>query len=274
MVGKRKFVSPIPYTEVNDTFNERFKWAKYSSVYHPSVTTYYWNKYNVKSTSGYAWDRYNVTYSETSSSTIGHHGSDPTSPNMRWFNGGWSSFKIENLKYVGTGTSGGGFAERDQVYPNGPIRYCIKNYGSPNGSDLGTSVLITITESHGNYAGYAYISGTEKSRTLKKSSSFTQVTSTSSTAYPTNTISGSYYYTNQRTTTLYSKGTTHYGEVSSTSRSAYPNNAQSGSYWYVYARSTTSSAYYTQGSFIEEVKSIREDEYPENGRGPDGYWYK
>lgn len=43
------------------------------------------------------------------------------------------------------------------------------------------------------------------------------------------------------TRTVYSQGTTSYGQVSSANSGAYPSNGKSGSYWYVYNKSTSQS---------------------------------
>ena len=95
------------------------------------------------------------------------------------------------------------------------------------------------------------------------------VTSTSSSSYPTNGVSGNYWYVYSGTTTQYSQGSTSYGQVSSTNRSAYPDNSYSGSYWYVYSTSSTS---YSQGSYIDQVSSTSRTAYPDNSYSG-SYWY-
>ena len=106
----------------------------------------------------------------------------------------------------------------------------------------------------------------------KGSTSYGQVNSSSSSAYPNGGQQGGYWYSNRTSTvTSYSKGSTKYSDVSSTNRSAYPDNSYSGSYWYVYSTSSTS---YSQGSTLYgTVKSKDESTYPTNGRHSDGYWY-
>ena len=97
------------------------------------------------------------------------------------------------------------------------------------------------------------------------------VYSTSSSAYPNNGISGSYWYVRYTAgdRTTYSKGSAN-GSVTSTDQSAYPQDGRSGSYWYT-ANGYDSS--YSQGTFIDEVSSTDPSAYPDNGRHTDGYWY-
>ena len=98
------------------------------------------------------------------------------------------------------------------------------------------------------------------------------VYSTSSSAYPSDGISGSYWYVRYSSgdTTEYSKGSAA-GSVTSTNSSAYPSNGKSGSYWYVSNGSTTS---YSKGTANGSVTSAQQNTYPSNGRHTDGYWYE
>lgn len=90
------------------------------------------------------------------------------------------------------------------------------------------------------------------------------VTSTSSTAYPTNGRSGSYWYDTRTSDRV--KGS-YRGDVTSTSSSAYPTNGLSGSYWY-----DTRTSEYIKGSYIDIVEA-EEGALPNGGRHTDGYWY-
>ena len=97
------------------------------------------------------------------------------------------------------------------------------------------------------------------------------VTSTVNNQYPTDGISGDYWYVldESKTETENVQGTIQYSDSSSTNRNRYPNNGQSGNYWYVYDRSSVS---YSRGSYISDVEADP-GTYPENGRHSDGYWY-
>ena len=94
------------------------------------------------------------------------------------------------------------------------------------------------------------------------------VSSTSSSAYPTDGVQGNYWYVYTGTTTEYSQGSAN-GSVTSTNRSQYPDNGRSGSYWYVYSTSTIS---YSQGSYIDKVTSTNRNQYPDNSYSGN-YWY-
>ena len=91
-----------------------------------------------------------------------------------------------------------------------------------------------------------------------------QVTSSSSSTYPGNGQSGSYWYVSAGSTT--SKGSAN-GSVTSTNASAYPADGASGSYWYTSSGSTQQA-----GSVIGVVESYDSSAYPDNGI-LDGYWY-
>ena len=91
-----------------------------------------------------------------------------------------------------------------------------------------------------------------------------QVTSSSSSAYPSNGQSGSYWYVSAGSTT--SKGSAN-GSVTSTNASAYPADGASGSYWYTSSGSTQQA-----GTVLGSVESYDSSAYPDNGI-LDGYWY-
>lgn len=72
--------------------------------------------------------------------------------------------------------------------------------------------------------------------------------------------------------TAYSKGSTSYGTVSSTNSSAYPSNGYKDGYWYVKTK-TESTTGWAQGSTLQDtVTSFSPVAYPEDGY-QDGYWY-
>lgn len=120
-----------------------------------------------------------------------------------------------------------------------------------------------------DYNYYYVYQGQEIVSTSKGSTSYGQVTSTSSSAYPSNGANGSYWYVSAGSDVSYSKGSTSYPDISSTNRSAYPDNSYSGSYWYVYSTYTTE---YSQGDYIGDRLSTDRDRWPDNGKDGD-YWY-
>ncbi|WP_301067011.1 hypothetical protein [uncultured Duncaniella sp.] len=135
----------------------------------------------------------------------------------------------------------------------------------PNPTDYPSATNYRII----NHDGYIYKYDTTYTEYSKGSTSYGQVTSTSSTAYPSNGRSGSYWYVSAGSTTTTSKGSTKYSDVSSTNSSAYPNGGASGSYWY---GNRTSSTSWSQGSYLEDVISLDPKAYPANGRSG-SYWY-
>ena len=317
MLARKRYTSPIDTSEVNDTFNERFKWAKYSSVYHPSVTTYYWNKwsteietsyewqkYNAVSSTTYTWEKWNIGYGMVLNATGkkatlyhnsagGCHLSAGAKPTVTSATTATQSSIVE----YNVDTNGSGPVGKWQILKSGGKVQYLNNITSYNG----------IIDGYHTWTCTMYAIGQVKGSTKQGT-----VSSSSSTAYPTSGVSGNYWYCNRTSSTTYSKGSTYYGKVSSESSSAYPNNGRhsdgywyanklvfnlvkkgstsygtvssksptgypdnghSGDYWYTYKSSSTSAAYYTKGDYVEDVKSVHEDEYPENGRHLDGFWY-
>ena len=326
MIGKNILHSPINIDEVNSTFNERFKWAKYSSIYHPATTTYYWNKYNrvtntiyqwnkwnSASQSTYKWEKWNAvqgveTYGSLIQVNIGGTVYDTctirtdgtTTCIASSSNPGIYLTEATAGRGVGkyANTSNGtcllqGFVKYSEEWVNDPdgsgsshkvMTFTFNAYRTRGGWKKGELQYANVSSSTSSTAypnggrhtdGYWYCNRTVLSTTYSKgSTSYGTVSSSSSTAYPTNgRHTDGYWYDGRTSSTSYSKGSTSYGTVSSASRSAYPDNNYSGSYWYVYNRSGTSAAYYSKGDYVEDVKSVHEDEFPENGRHTDGYWY-
>ena len=142
----------------------------------------------------------------------------------------------------------------------------VPTKGSYSGEYTSTAKDDKPENGYGN-DGYWYEYVGEETEQAQGSTNGT-VTSTSSSTYPNDGISGSYWYVYTGTTTEYSRGSAN-GSVSSTNRSAYPDNNYSGNYWYVYDRSSTS---YSQGSANGSVTSTNRTQYPDNGRSG-SYWY-
>lgn len=61
------------------------------------------------------------------------------------------------------------------------------------------------------------------------------------------------------------------GTVSSPYSNTYPSNGKSGNYWYVYTGGSITS--YSRGTYIDQIMSMNQIQYPDNGRHTDGYWY-
>ena len=325
MISNREIDSSIDTSEVKNTFNKKYKWQKYSAVYHPATTTYYWNKYNRVTNTTYQWNKFNSneerslswqTYTASASSRNWSLGS-PVSDGSK--NVTFTGYYLPSLPTINDIIDISNYALHIVLPSSKTVAFTgktnawnrvatINNYSALIGkyicSDnwgLGSNtsfVSIATTNEEAfhfiklnsiqfkndpNYTDYPildnYIDGiiyTPKiSITYSKgSTSYGTVSSSSSSAYPTNgRHTDGFWYDGRTSSTSYSKGTTSYGTVSSTSRSAYPDNNYSGSYWYVYSRSSTSSAYYSKGAYIEDVVAKEEDEYPTNGRHTDGYWY-
>ena len=267
MISNKGYASTIDTFQVNDTFNKRYRWQKYNSVYHSGTTYYYWNKYNVvrkDPTYTYHWNRYSIEYAFSD----------------------YASSSIHVVNFGSTVSAGTGFTKNQ--YPANPFSLTgltnititnNSNASQLNGKYISASGTIKYISRAQNFAsdGVGYTVNRIYEATKKQgATSYGEITSSSSTAYPNNGISGSYWYKYTKRSEIpgeITKGTTSYGTVSSTSRSAYPDNSYSGDYWYVYSRSSTSSAYYSKGAYIEDVVAKEEDEYPTNGRHTDGYWY-
>lgn len=268
-----------------------YRWKRYNVN---STLNYRWNRWNLVTTTTYKWNKYSATangyeetvtpYVTTVTGTTDSGGStyDCYIPAVSvkgkysmsssgWYYSGKSGLRYERegwfcLNYHGSQKEVGydcsnycymhsvGLLQLDKIVSIKEPTYDNNNHNyNRNGS---------VTFSTKNKYGVAikYIKGSELLDT---------VTSTSSSAYPSNGASGSYWYESAGSTTSYSKGSTSQGYVYSTNSSAYPNGGYSGSYWYDNRYSWWS---YSCGSYIDEVYAIDPNKYPQNAQSG-SYWY-
>lgn len=267
-----------------------YKWKRYEIN---EKTVYVWDKWSVLNTTTYKWNRYDkvVKPGQLVGSNWSYHSGLETitvSPNGYHFRYN-SNPQLEYASYNGSVV----FAipmitERYAIGYPGSIG-TTNNAPTIDPSYLGSDDNYYYASRYypilGNYAGnngvggvgmrYDYStsgyytpnqSGLEYS---KGDTSYGQVTSTNSSAYPSNGASGSYWYVSAGSTTTTSKGSTSYGQVESESSSAYPNGGAQGGYWYENRNSRIEQSI---GSYRDRVYSTARNTYPDNGiQG--GYWY-
>lgn len=169
-----------------------------------------WNKYN--SILQYTWRRYYTTtttsYVESSLST------------------GTQGFYVFEYVYknYSLNTSTGTFSVSNQVFfqdiPNSSYFYLMNE----------NNLRKHLKDSYYNQSTYTEYTSKQESSTVRGTYIGT-VSSTSSTAYPTNGQSGSYWYDTR--TSAYIRGTTNYGTVEA-DEGTYPNNGRhTDGFWYV-----------------------------------------
>lgn len=272
-----------------DGLGEVYVWKKYEVVENVS---YKWNRWNVVETVTYKWEKWNTAIEEKQLAY--YQGIDPGDGTesvpygnaIYMYSTYGSTYKISDSYYI----SGSEFrlegSIKDILVSQSLVSdrnfYCIA-YKEYDGTETTVYVAPNATSGrrifrmpngnsgshHGktswiHYSGYLY-----GLADAKGSTSYGQVTSTNSAAYPSNGISGSYWYVSAGSSTSYSKGSTLYSSVSSTSSSAYPNPGHQDGYWYENRQQVIT---YSMGSYIEDVFSTNPQRYPTNGM--DGaYWY-
>lgn len=220
----------------------------YKKYYSTSTTRWTWRKYNLDTTKTYTWRQYNnerviTSYTERITSNTSHD---------------WKS-----------GYTGYTFSTTDGLFRrNGELLNEIQaaNRGIPVYAPIAINGTKTIYSSRNGYPYQRHTSDPNYSD--QKGTYRGTVSSTSSTKYPTNGKSGSYWYDTRTSSTSYSRGS-YIGKVSSSSSTTYPTDGKFGSYWY---DTRTSSTSYSQGDYIGEV-TAEDGGYPNNGRHSDGYWY-
>lgn len=229
-------------------------WKKYNAVENH---TYHWNRFIRVTKTTYKWNRYSITW-------------------------GTESYTTRDEVYIGSNSVYG-----DRVSYPYPVVDGLFDVGSDdlssnitNGVERIANASRTICCTRTNYRdGYFRLSGGRVSVYHETMTVYTPVetqgelidtiTASSPDAYPTNGVSGNYWYVAAGSDVTYSKGTA-VGEVTSSNRGAYPDNNYSGNYWYVFARDEIT---YTRGSYIQDIENDNPNAYPENGRHTDGYWY-
>lgn len=230
-------------------------WKKYNVNYS---YTYYWNRYNTSTV--YTWNKYNVsqTATETVSASNTTKYSIDNVTNMRTFYKSRPSIVNGKYSYAGISTVSYNICS-SSTFSSAIVGYCMNCTDSSYAliEDAYLNGMIGRITSRLHRLG---------NLTTTKGSLIGSVTGSTSSTYPTDGISSSYWYTYTGTSIV--KGTTA-GSVSSSSRNTYPNDGVSGSYWYVYSRSSSSSY---RGSYIEDIISTDKNAYPTNGISG-SYWY-
>lgn len=245
-----------------------YKWKRYEIN---SKTVYTWDKYSVLETTEYKWNKYDTEiiegtgYTCNSALEIGKivtlyswlSATKVTSGQYPYrFSGrGPMTVKVPATRYTDAEGMWSIASDNQSAVRHGEYSYMSSNahfYGEegyyPQSRELPYSSIKGITK-HGDVISV--------------------VTSTSSSAYPSNDISGSYWYESAGSTTTTSKGSTSYGKVESESSSAYPNGGAQGGYWYENRNSRVDQSI---GSYKDAVYSTARNTYPDNGIAG-GYWY-
>ena len=238
---------------------EMSTWSVYQANYQAPVTTYYWYKYNRDSKLQYTYRKYTLTnckyttISAKSNCSIGNH--------FAYSSVDLSTFSGTGGQYINLKTNPKGLVGLYTIAETATgemlIRYYKSYIGQTVNSTIGDCQQYNITQ--------------YKLTSYTKSSSYTESKAYNSDLEGFSINSGITYYTEQySSSTEYYKGD-YISEVSSTNSSAYPSNSYKGSYWYVYKNSTTKDGYYYQGSYKNSV-TAEKGTYPDNAY-QDGYWY-
>ena len=250
-------------SDVNCNLNiTKSEWSKYSLK---EQTNYNWNKYNVNISVTYNWTKYNAVV---------------TQPTYRESESSVSGFCVTYTSIVQCTSTTPVLINGRYQYTGGRGFYGLSTqnnvWGAPLNSEGTAAEGSYIYFGKWNSYNHCFFPSKKKEVTTipgssyKGTTNYGTVSSTSSSAYPSNGISGSYWYISNGSTTSYSKGSTNYGLISSASSDSYPSNGKSGSYWYVYNGTST--------SFLDEKNSLIENvvaeygTYPTDGRSGE-YWY-
>lgn len=251
-----------------------YKWKRYELN---SSTRYTWNRYSLSSSSTYKWNKYD-TSTETSYDTV-NWGFQPLVDSNCYVCKTVTA--TSDSKFMLGGCTRVGF--NHDVDPGKPTRGEVSGWfcwDSPNqgieawiqDGDV-KDIMYKLTNTwwyHSNWTGYNTLRCYNPTlKTIKGSTSLGTVTSSSYTAYPSNGVSGSYWYEYAGVaSTSYYRGS-YIDTVSSTNSSAYPNGSWSGSYWY---DTRTSSTTYSQGAAAGTVYNTNRNAYPDNSY-TGSYWY-
>lgn len=249
-----------------------------------SSTSYTWNRWNLVSTTVYKWNKWNTTTGATERIVS----PDNSEFGPGFVHGNYSPEMVSNggrtyaAYYTSNGTRMNSSMLNQVIDSSNWLKsgYAFYEYAMVSGSSGGNAYhhykyKITSAKYTGNtndYGEYVFKISTMYEAyegAIKGSTSYGQVTSTSSSAYPSNGASGSYWYESAGSEVQYSKGSTQYADVSSTSSSAYPDNGHDGSYWYNNKQTIIN---HSMGNYIEDAFSIAQDTYPANGISG-SYWY-
>ena len=196
-----------------------------------NITKSEWNKYYLKTQTTYSWEKYSAERDGAYTVAYGPGGSFVARTNVEY-----STFRFDYhtpevaLNYSST---------KDRFYHSGSYYiYQIKSdVWFMRGSDYKTAYKLTGNTDY--ESGYYLITYSQTAMVVenntyyKGSTSYGTVTSTSSSAYPSNGKSGSYWYVSAGSTsqTLDEPGTLNGTIVAD--YGTYPENGKSGNYWYI-----------------------------------------
>lgn len=235
----------------------------------PELKEYSWKKYNaVEETNTYTfWEKWSANVS-TRSGVVQGSGAPDSEDTGYWYGntGDFSELHMtQSWATAYTINSDNKFVLTDPETETLTTGGAYSRWGIPAGSYYGDSgptdtlyytstlryfgISVSTVEANPDDNGYAY------------------------RATVVYTIPGhDYSLTYEDDVTTYSKGSTSYGTVSSTNSSAYPSNGYKDGYWYVKTK-TESTTGWAKGSTLQDtVTSFSPVAYPEDGY-QDGYWY-
>lgn len=238
-----------------------YKWKRYELN---SKTVYTWDKWSLNSTTIYTWNKWDIT---KSLSNLGTKTIGSCSTYIEYRYGPDIMISGDGVKLTTiSGTSSGkslmqgyyyltnelSMVTREHIYVGKYGLKCIYRDGYNNTSEQS-----------------AWVFWVYEPVESKGSISYGHVTSTLSSAYPSNGASGSYWYESAGSETTYSRGDISYGQVQSESSSTYPNGGAQSGYWY---ENRTSRLEYSMGAYKDSVYSTARNQYPDNGHDA-SYWY-
>lgn len=246
-------------------------------------TKYVWDKWSLNSTTTYKWEKWDTVRSQEKILCYSSYTEDGT---------GYHGVSIGTTLYKAMMYDGSTFTGLDPVPATGPFGQTYlyhfqtttvggQTYENAPMCDLDIVNNGAITDGFIYFRDLSIYASTQLSSAFrpfnmtsnipaKGTTSYGQVTSTNSSAYPSNGVSGSYWYVSAGSDTSYSKGSTSYGQVESTSSTAYPNPGNhTDGYWY---ENRQEVPVYSMGTFKQNVYSTNPNMYPQNGRLGD-YWY-
>lgn len=182
------------------------------------MANYIWKKYNATATTTYKWRQYDLQQTYTVEEKFEGSASDV----QDWVlnREGYRSYRID---------SNGVFHPVGSLVKVGNKATIYEDF---NGTNQITSWTTTYNDKYHDPYGYETRTLTSVPGPKTKGTYRGTVTSTSSTTYPTNGQSGSYWYDSRTSSTSYSRGS-YVGEVTA-EETAFTNNARhSDGYWYV-----------------------------------------
>ena len=202
---------------------------------------YTWERYNLNIT--YLWGRYNITQQPTYSIRYGKWASDSTGADPAYAPFSYASsydFDTTNGKFTLSGTRTASVPSSTAQRISGYAVCDWDRYGDLVPS-APTSPQDEIWQLSGegqksSSGGWRWFVDTKRMMSNKsgttdvRGSRIDQVSSTSSSAYPSNGKSGDYWYTSEGSNTA--RGN-YIDDVTSQNYNQYPDNGISGSYWYI-----------------------------------------